>query len=257
MRKIGAVLALVGGLALASTSPAWADGFKSYRVCGGTTFATCAAVEITVVGQNVTMRVWNLSANVGATGGAAAGQFGGTILNGIGFYNVPAGVLVNTGSLAVNGPVRGTDDPQGFWKLHNFGSVAFSVDFNAATPRTSGGIASGCASAGELPGTPPDLFMNPCNSAFGNNANWVVFTFKIHGGSWDPSTSDISIRGYNGLDQSTTECWTDTSPNGLPSNCSSITTTPEPVTMTLLATGLAGMGGAGFFRRRRKGSQIV
>lgn len=30
------------------------------------------------------------------------------------------------------------------------------------------------------------------------------------------------------------------------------TTTPEPVTMSLLATGLVGMGGAGVFKRRRK-----
>jgi hypothetical protein len=30
------------------------------------------------------------------------------------------------------------------------------------------------------------------------------------------------------------------------------TTTPEPVTMSLLATGLAGMGGAGVFKRRKK-----
>ena len=30
-----------------------------------------------------------------------------------------------------------------------------------------------------------------------------------------------------------------------------ITAVPEPVTMTLLATGLAGMGGAGAFRRRK------
>ena len=31
-----------------------------------------------------------------------------------------------------------------------------------------------------------------------------------------------------------------------------VTTVPEPVTMTLLATGLAGMGGAGLIRRRKK-----
>lgn len=31
-----------------------------------------------------------------------------------------------------------------------------------------------------------------------------------------------------------------------------VTTVPEPVTMTLLATGLAGMGGAGLVRRRKK-----
>jgi hypothetical protein len=31
-----------------------------------------------------------------------------------------------------------------------------------------------------------------------------------------------------------------------------VTAVPEPVTMTLLATGLAGMGGAGLVRRRKK-----
>jgi MYXO-CTERM domain-containing protein len=254
MRKFGAVLTLVGGLALASATPAWANGFKSYRFCGGDTFKTCAAVEITVVGNNVTMRVWNLSGNMGGTYGQAAGSNAGTIVNGIGFYNVPAGIQVVTNSLSVSGPARGTDTPSGGWNLKNFGSVAFSVDYRAATGG-AGGIASGCAQANQLPGTPPNLYMNPCDASFGNSANWVTFSFQITGGSWDPTTSAISFRGYDGVTGESTECWTDTSPGGRPATC--VTVTPEPVTMTLLATGLAGMGGAGFIRRRRNKNQLA
>ena len=254
MKKFGAVLTLVGGLALASATPAWANGFQSYRFCGGDTFKTCAAVEITVVGNNVTMRVWNLSGNLAGTYGQAAGSNAGSIVNGIGFYNVPAGVQVVTNSLSVTGPVRGTDTPTG-WNLKNFGSVAFAVDYRAATGGSlNGGIASGCATGGQLPGTPPNLFQNPCDTSFGTNANWVTFNFQITGGAWDPSTSDISFRVYDGITNTPSECWTGTTPAGRPATC--VTVTPEPVTMTLLATGLAGMGGAGFIRRRKNKNQL-
>jgi hypothetical protein len=40
--------------------------------------------------------------------------------------------------------------------------------------------------------------------------------------------------------------------NSAPDPTCGETTIPEPITMTLLATGLAGMGGAGFVRRRNK-----
>ncbi|MEO8200738.1 MAG: PEP-CTERM sorting domain-containing protein [Gemmatimonadota bacterium] len=257
MRKFGAVLTLIGGLAVASASPAMADGFQSYRFCGGDTFQTCAAVQITVVGTNVTMRVWNLSQNLPGTYGQGAGSNGGSVVNGIGFFNVPAGVQVVTSSLGVTGPVRPGDNgatAAAGWSLKNFGSVAFAVDYRAATSG-NGGIASGCATAAQLPGTPPNFYMNPCNTAFGNTANWVTFNFQITGGAWDPSQSAISFRAFDGITQERTECWTDTSPGGRPATC--VTVTPEPVTMTLLATGLAGMGGAGFFRRRKNKNQIV
>jgi hypothetical protein len=253
MRKLTSVLSLVGGLALASATPAFADGFQSYRFCGGDTFKTCAAVEITVVGSNVTMRVWNLSGNMAGTYGQAAGSNAGSIVNGIGFFNIPTGLQVVTNSLTVTGPVRGTDTPTG-WNLKNFGSVAFAVDYRAATSRNDGGISSGCATSGQLPGTPPNLYQNPCDASFGNSANWVTFNFQITGGSWDPTTSDISFRVYDGITNEASECWTGTTPGGRPATC--VTVTPEPVTMTLLATGLAGMGGAGFLRRRKNKNQL-
>lgn len=253
MRNSFRVLSLVAGLALAGTGAAWADGFKSWRVCGGDTFMTCAAVEVTVVGSNVTLRVWNLSGNGMATDGVGYGAPAGTILNGIGFFNLPAGLGVNTGSLTMGGPVRPGDTPTG-WNLKNVGSVAFMVDFNTSTSRNNGGIASGCASSGQLPGNPPNLWMNPCQGDITNAANYVTFNFTLgNNATWDPSTAEISIRGYDGLTGATTECWTATIAGHAP-NCSTVA--PEPITMTLLATGLAGMGGVGLIRRRRNQQSV-
>jgi hypothetical protein len=132
--------------------------------------------------------------------------------------------------------------------------VAFAVDYRAVTSRANGGIASGCATSAELPGTPPNLYMNPCSSDLSNPNDWVTFTFKISGGAWDPTQSDIVFRVYDGIANQASECYTADSPGGRPANC--VTVTPEPVTMTLLATGLAGMGGAGFIRRRRNKNQL-
>lgn len=250
MRSTLKALGLAAMLATGFASPASADGFKSYQICGGGNFATCAAVQITVVGTDVTVRVWNLSGNSAATYGT--NTYAGTIFNGIGFYNV-SGVSVVSGSLSTSGPALAGTTP-GSWGIANNGTVGFGVSFRAITPGVyDNAIASGCASAGQLPaGT--NLYANPCTSNLGNLNDYVTFQFKITG-AWDPSTSDIVLRGVNGPNGARTECWTGPTPAGAAANCTTVT--PEPVTMSLLATGLAGMGGAGLIRRRKQKQQSV
>jgi hypothetical protein len=244
MRTTLKALGLAALLATGLASSAWADGFKSYKICGGSTFATCAAVQINVVGQDVTVRVWNLSGNSAATYGT--NTYAGSIFRGIGFYNV-SGAQVNTAAgINVSGPVySGTP---GNWTLSNGGTNVFAVAFKT---NNGGGLNNGIASSCDpslIPGG-LNLYGNPCTSNLGNLNDYVTFSFKITG-SWDPTTSDISLRYANGPNGQNGECWTGPTTGIAAANCTTVT--PEPVTMSLLATGLAGMGGAGLIRRRKQ-----
>lgn len=255
MVKLGRLLGTIGILAAVVPSVARADGFKSWRVCGGDQFATCAAVNLSVSGTTVNVQVWNLSGNYKAT---FQNTWQGTIFNGIGFYNVPAKINAYPKTLTMKGPYRPGDHP-GLWTVQNNTSVAFLVDINAKSPGGTGsfknGISSGCALPGQLPGHPLQLYQNPCNNNLAVGSNYVTFSFKISGGNWDPSNASLVFRGYNGAPggPKSTECWTDPNPAAgvFKANCTAIVT-PEPVSMTLLATGLLGIGGVGLRRRSKK-----
>jgi len=266
VRKLHRLLGLVALLSLGAATAANADGFKSWTVCGGNAFNTCASVQLDVVGTTVTMRVWNLS--------GLNGTYGGTVFTGVGVFNVPAGVLANTGSLSgMSGPTRGSDTP-GNWVISNNTQIGGGIKLDLVGTTNNGigdGIASSCAPAGSLPGGSNELWMSPtCGTSGVTNPNlnggFVVFSFTITQ-TWDPNASgtELLVKGQNGPNGLSTECITGTGKNN---NCGPFVpppppppppppqVVPEPITMTLLGTGLIALGGAGLRRRRKQATDL-
>jgi hypothetical protein len=268
---INAARKLVLGISVAAlaltASPASATVYVNKRVCGGDTFATCAAVWLDVTGTLVTFRMFNLSGNTAASFGNVTNA--GTVFNGIGLYNVPTAVNAIIPSFGVSGAPLNPANPPGQWVLQNNASVGFLMDFSAnanaalKTRPFDNGIASACNTA-LLPSQSNvnnSFYGNPCADPNSQPfSNWVTFQFSVNQ-TWDASHVGIMFRGYNaqafpnpygGPATHGTECWDSVPPAGVgPGRITCTTVSPEPMTMTLLATGLVGLGGLGYVRRRK------
>ncbi|MDH5591193.1 MAG: PEP-CTERM sorting domain-containing protein [Gemmatimonadota bacterium] len=237
------ILGAAALVALTLTSTNAQAQSRDWLVCGGTTFNTCAAVQVSVSApdllgvSNVTMKVWNMS--------GYGGTFGGTVFTKIGFFNTGA-VTTVAGSLFMTGPVRSGDSPA-MWQLgdpNNAGGISldFATSANGGSSSVDNSIANAC-DPGESPSGSNQLWENPCyDSGTGfTEAGWITITFQVQG-SWDLASTEMLIQGQNGPNGDSTQCIT-----GEGGNCSVV---PEPMTLLLLGTGLAGVGGVQIRRRR-------
>jgi hypothetical protein len=206
-------LAVVGLLAGAA-QPAFADGSWSGNgsYCAGSTYITCFSVDMSWAGNVVTLSATNLGTE-------------DDLIKSIGLFNLPEDV-----AYTVSGQSGYAAPPPN--DLQNFPAErAYAVSNDQ----------------GSMPGD-------------GESGTWI-FTFTGFGGTsaeFDDFISGASvgahfISGPNGCSTKPIVNADGTHNSGpLDENCGGETTVPEPATMMLLATGLIGLGGATFVRRRKE-----
>jgi hypothetical protein len=205
---------------------AWAfPTFTDDQVCGGSNFYTCATLTTSYSHATSTLTIE--IANTGTLGDA---------FRQVAVGNLPAGVTV----------VSGTEDhPSGNWVISN--------DLNSLNGAGNGGyVNQGHESA-----------VNPATHFILNDGNTYPGTLSF---GRDVSEAERAALWFGTHTQAGPEACTGSSKLWINANgegngpdggvyadgCGPTTTVPEPITMTLLATGLAGMGGAGAVRRRKK-----
>lgn len=240
---------MVTALALAALSaaaaPAYAQSGLFWTVCGGNTFNTCAAVDLQVSGTYVTVRIWNLS------GFMNTNTYSGTVFTGVGFEDI-GNVEAVAGSLTMTGPARPGDNPLS-WVIKNDRQIGGGVKLDVVGSTEDGvhnSISSACGNPDLLPGSTVELWQNPCSTWTGPaDPGWVTLNFRITG-TWNLSSTYLLVKGQNGPGGASTQCIT----GGSSQNCDwhDFEVVPEPITIVLLGSGLAGIGGAGFIRRRRR-----
>jgi hypothetical protein len=214
--------------------------WNNTTICGGNTFSTCAAVAVGASWDasgnvTVTMRVSNLAGQ--------NGTYAGTVFTQVGLWNVPTGG---------HGPSA--------WP--SYGTAYKVVDQNNVDVSSAWQPGSnGLSGAGIQPGV---FGVDPTKGINGGLAPGSTYTFTFTISGWQGAAPDFTslgfaLHGQGGPQGCSTKLviggdgsYNTPDPNDPAVQACQTTVTPEPVTMSLLATGLAGMGGAGLVRRRRK-----
>lgn len=218
-----AVAALVAGAAQPAQAVTW-GGNNSY--CAGSLFITCFSVNLSWTGNVATLTVLNDGTET-------------DLIKAIGITNIPG--LPGTWSFALSGTT---------------GSLYCRSGIDQGCPNEIGGIPGGqfdeaaVAASNDQDDMPGD----------GESGTWI-FTFSgfadqaaIDAALGGASVGGHFISGPNGCSTKWYVTSTGSYNEGPTDPECGETTIPEPATMMLLATGLVGLGGASFLRRRKRNS---
>jgi hypothetical protein len=225
LRALGVAAALTAGAA----SAARADTLVDQQFCGGNNFSTCAFINASsgLVGGNsvLTLVVTNPAANNA-----------GSVFTDIGIASLPSGAAVTGGT---SSSAKFAFEPGGPNGLSGAGIGSDVVGFEANNPQPQNGLKPGQTVT----------FTFTFDGAYDLSA--IQYAFHDQGGApagCEGSTKLVvnNVRGD----------YVANSPScGPPPPPPPVTSVPEPATMTLLASGILSLGGAGAVKRRGRKRQ--
>lgn len=247
--RLATVLAGIAVISAGSASTLRAD-FKDFgNRCSSGAIRTCASIQMYTTldangGTFVRILVRNLQGWYGYDNST------GSSLTRIGIVTPQiSGVSGGLTAQAIS-PAGQVDNPAGVWQLRTPGVLGGPIELTAGGPA---GKMAGVVGCNEPMGGYPDAYIQTCGGG------WAEFTFSTTN-AWSANDAEIAwLMTRIGPNNTTVECGTDQGSLNSTREYCGVTTmvTPEPVTMLLLGSGLAGMGGFGLVRRRKKDGDVT